>query len=79
MSLTLIFSLSGPLLAGYMFDTMGNYSLAWIINLALLITGIPMILIMKNPQRETADASEKPRECHDCHKICRNPLQYFQD
>ncbi|MFC1914081.1 MFS transporter [Chloroflexota bacterium] len=53
-----LFALFGPLLGGLVFDTMGSYDIAWFVNLALLIFGMPMMLVMKNPQ--TPRASNPP-------------------
>jgi len=55
MAISMTGSFFGPLLAGYVFDTVGSYSIAWIINIALLIIGIPMILALKNPQASTSN------------------------
>jgi len=48
--------IGGPLLAGWVFDTTGSYSLAWIISGILLLTAALLVVIMKHPQR-------KGREC----------------
>ncbi|MFC1966253.1 MFS transporter [Chloroflexota bacterium] len=48
LGLAIFGSIFGPLLGGWIFDTTGNYDLAWIISGILLIIGIPLMLIMKN-------------------------------
>jgi len=50
MSFTHIGAFFGPLLAGFVFDAGASYSIAWIVNIALLMISIPMLFIMKNPQ-----------------------------
>ena len=53
-SFSMIVSFFGPWLAGLVFDTVGSYNIAWIVNIALLIVGIPMLLVLKNPQASEA-------------------------
>ncbi len=43
-------SVAGPLFAGWIFDTTGNYSLAWILAGTLLLVSIPLVAIMKPPK-----------------------------
>ena len=50
MGLTQIGSIVGPLFAGRVFDTTGNYSIAWVVSGVVLLLSIPLILIMKHPQ-----------------------------
>ncbi|MFC2065471.1 MFS transporter [Chloroflexota bacterium] len=47
--LSTIGGMLGPLLAGWLFDTTSNYSLAWVISGLLLLSSLPLILILKNP------------------------------
>ncbi|MFC1962185.1 MFS transporter [Chloroflexota bacterium] len=46
----ILFGIFGPIIGGFIFDTMGSYRIAWIVNLALLVTGISMMFLVKNPQ-----------------------------
>jgi len=41
---------TGPLMAGYMYDIIGNYHLAFIIFLVLFVVAIPIILAMRHPK-----------------------------
>ncbi len=43
-------SIGGPLFAGWIFDTTGNYSLAWVIAGILLLVSIPLVAMMKQPK-----------------------------
>ncbi|MFC1914257.1 MFS transporter [Chloroflexota bacterium] len=45
-----ILGLGGPLLAGYVFDNYNSYSIAWVVNIVLLMIGLPLLLVIKNPQ-----------------------------
>ncbi|MBI4286302.1 MAG: MFS transporter [Chloroflexi bacterium] len=47
MGLTMVGTVGGPLLAGWIFDTTGSYSLAWVIAGILLLTGIPLVAMTK--------------------------------
>ncbi|MFC1983291.1 MFS transporter [Chloroflexota bacterium] len=49
-SSTLVLSFFSPLLAGFIFDRSGSYSIAWIVNIALLIIGLLLLLFIRNPQ-----------------------------
>lgn len=40
----------GPVMAGRIFDSMGSYSLAWLIVATVLSLGLPLVLLMKRPQ-----------------------------
>ena len=42
-------SVIGPTLAGGVFDTLGNYRLAWVVLIGLLALAIIMVLNMKKP------------------------------
>jgi MFS family permease len=51
--MTLISMLGGlfsPVFAGWIFDTMGSYSLAWRLLTLTVIPGIPLVLLSKPPQ-----------------------------
>ena len=51
--LTLVMSLGtaiGPVMAGYMYDTMNTYRWAFIIFLALYVVAIPAILAIRRPK-----------------------------
>ena len=50
MALSMIIAFFGPWFAGYIFDAVGSYSIAWIVSIAMLIIGIPTVLATKNPQ-----------------------------
>ena len=41
---------TGPLMAGYMYDSMNNYLLAFIIFLALYVIAIPPMLAVRRPK-----------------------------
>jgi MFS family permease len=41
---------TGPLMMGYMFDTMGDYRLAYIIVLALHAIALPTVLVVRRPR-----------------------------
>ena len=45
--LIVIGSIGGPLLAGWIFDAVGNYDLAWVISEIIILIGIPSMLLMK--------------------------------
>ena len=47
--ITVIGSVGGPLLGGWIFDTTHSYDLAWIIGSILLVFGIPWLVTMKKP------------------------------
>ena len=49
LGVTAIGSMFGPLLAGWVFDTTDSYRFAWVISGVLLVVGIPLMLLMKNP------------------------------
>ena len=41
---------TGPLIAGYMYDAMNSYYLAFIIFFALCVIAIPLILVVRHPK-----------------------------
>ena len=51
MALTMIGNMTGPLIAGWIFDVRGSYNLAWYIAGILLLVSIPLVAIMKQPER----------------------------
>ena len=56
MALTMIGCTTGPLVAGWIFDVRGSYNLAWIVAGILLLLSIPLVAIMKQPERRPASA-----------------------
>ncbi len=43
--------MTGPLFAGWIVDTTGDYSLAWVVSGLLLLVSSPLALLMKSPKR----------------------------
>ena len=50
MGLAAIGSIGGPLLAGWVFDTTSSYSLAWVVSGVFVLTGVPLVLLLRHPQ-----------------------------
>ncbi|MFC1931030.1 MFS transporter [Chloroflexota bacterium] len=51
MALTMIGNMTGPLVAGWIFDVRGSYNLAWYIAAILLLVSIPLVVMMKQSER----------------------------
>jgi len=53
-SLGQVGSISGPVFAGWTYDTTGSYDLAWIVSAILLLAGIPLLAALKKPVESIA-------------------------
>ena len=59
MGISAVLGLTGPLFAGWIYDTLADYRIAWISLIILVFTGI--ILIATTPPIATATDSKQPR------------------
>ena len=59
LAMTVIGSMSSPVLTGMVFDSRGSYNLAWLFMAGLTLAGAPLALILRSP-REATPSSEPP-------------------
>ena len=57
----MIGGLISPVFAGWVFDTTGSYSLAWLVIALFVIPGIPMVLMAKPPGIQSRIESTAPK------------------
>ena len=52
-------SIGGPLFAGWVFDTTGDYSLAWVLSGVLLILSLPLLVFVLKQAEARKDKSSE--------------------
>ncbi len=58
LGLTQLGSITGPFIAGLVFDRTGSYNLVWLINGSVLLAAIPLVLSLKRPRAGGAPVPE---------------------